>query len=118
MNELGWNDLLLQSLLQILLKQIEQKLECIKGNYSQPILKKLKTYLHKIIMMWINEILDIQCSEQSKENLVQIKKQIESSLEQKLLSSFASMRTGEMFEIFNEFPDSSPCLNDLKYALD
>jgi hypothetical protein len=28
------------------------------------------------------------------------------------------MRTGEMFDIFSEFPDSSPCLADLKYALD
>lgn len=35
-----------------------------------------------------------------------------------LLSSFAKLRTNEMFEIFSEFPDSSPCLNDLKYALD
>jgi len=44
--------------------------------------------------------------------------EIEEKLEQELLSKFANLRTNEMFDIFSEFPDSSPCLNDLKYALD
>jgi hypothetical protein len=35
-----------------------------------------------------------------------------------LLSSFTRLRTKEMFDIFSEFPDSSSCLIDLKYALD
>ena len=35
-----------------------------------------------------------------------------------LFSSFVKLRTKEMFEIFAEFPDSSPCLVDLKFAID
>lgn len=35
-----------------------------------------------------------------------------------LYSNFVKLRTSEMIDIFREFPDSSPCLIDLKYALD
>ena len=67
------------------------------------------------------EMMEVQYSnidEKSKQVRNAMMKKLDHKMEQQLLSNFASLRTSEMFEIFSEFPDSSPCLNDLKYALD
>lgn len=39
-------------------------------------------------------------------------------METYLLSNFCKIRTNQMFDIFSDFPDSSPCLIDFKQALD
>jgi hypothetical protein len=45
-------------------------------------------------------------------------KKWETDMEKYLLCEFVKLRTSEMFYIFQDFPESSPAINDFKTALD
>ena len=117
----GWhNEYIDHAFNFIICSQVDSKLEQTKGNYSNPVLKQLQKYLHSVVIEWMKEVLHVDPKETTttKETKEQMQGKIEPSAEYYLWSSFATLRTAEMFDIFSDFPDSSPCLNDLKYALD
>ena len=53
-----------------------------------------------------------------QETMRKVRTKLEKECENYLLTEFVKLRTSEMFNIFSDFPDSLPAINDFKYALE
>eukprot|EP00347_Sterkiella_histriomuscorum_P002825 403366657 len=117
---IGWPEFIDNSYEKILQLQVEKYLDQIKGVFAQPTLKIIQSYLESVTQKWIQAVLNLNNYDnlQIQDQKRKIQTKWKCDLEKHLLSQYVNQRTKDMFQIFQEFPDSLPAINDFKYALD
>ncbi|CDW73691.1 anaphase-promoting complex subunit 2 [Stylonychia lemnae] len=118
---LGLSEYLEVAFEKILLNQVDKYLDQIRGEFIQPCLKIVQDYLQNIISRWVKDVVNLDQTNDSPDIKLAKQKILskwERDLEHTLLTKFVSLRTKDIFEIFQEFPDSMPSINDFKYALE
>ena len=84
--------------------EVDRVLTWVKGKFGRAYLAKGWEYMREAVLPWVRAMAP--CKQWDKE------------AEEQLLCEFVSVRTTEMFGLFQDFPDSLPAINDLKEALE
>jgi anaphase-promoting complex subunit 2 len=127
--QLHWIGVVDEALMEMLCAQIEHRItEQCKGELDEPALEDLCSWLKTSIFAWLAEVLETKRESSSSMGSVGEAKQAgemrsmlmqrQTRLEFFLYEVYCDLRINELFDIITDFPDSMPCLEDLRTCLE
>jgi hypothetical protein len=89
----------------LILDEVTNRIAECAGNFEEPLLQGLTVWFETFVLSWLKIIIpfDEDKITEWKERLLKY-----------LIDSFCELRIGELFDVIVDFPESKPCILDLK----